>query len=608
LCFIYAWKIPWRKKFSPRIQTLPQDPGSFTIIYSWSMEPAEAWGGPCELQLAANNNSWTVEEPAAAQVWAPAVDQYASMVDSTFDTCYSLQAYVPDDGRSGGGRQQLVEDCYYSAASEHDPAVQIITVREDIMKSEVKPPVPIHLATQVSDDGLTNGVFKRVASDFDKADVEDMSRKMHRFPACLQSVDACHTVPRFVAIGPYHHGDEALEPAEKVKHVAARYCITKGHTVEEVYAKVAEAAEEARGLYDKDVLAGIGRMDFRHMMFFDACFLVQFMLLRCGTKRYEPVQGEEDDDDEEGGDDDGSWKDFLQGYMSPKHYDIVHDIMLLENQIPWSVVEVVLSFMPVPPSSSVSILPKDFVRKMRHILLPDRQDKVGQEDSFRFDDKYKPPHLLGLLRHHIVGTSPKIYTGKLHDSKAKTISFSVSAIELAEIGITVTASKSTKLTAMSLDMDGYLSADLRLPSLSLDRDRASYLVNMAAFELCTVRSFSSAERASDSAVCSYLLLLAMLVHREEDVHELRVRGLMVGGGGLDDAEALRFFTSFQGLRYGQHYNYVMENIDRYRATRRTRTTLHAFFYNHWKTITAVIGVVGTVAGIIGTLVSIKGSV
>ncbi|CAN6226634.1 unnamed protein product [Urochloa humidicola] len=545
------------------------------------MEHDEARG----LKLA----KWTVEEPDADEVWAPADlhVEYASV--DIFDT-YSLQAYVPDG--SSGVQQQLVEQCYYSAASEHNP-VQIISVRADMISEAKKPPVPIHLAKQVSIDRHTNGVFTHVASEFDKADIQAMEKKMHRYPACLKTVDTCHTVPRFVAIGPYHHNRKALKPAEKVKHVAARYCITEGHTVEEVYEKVAEAADEARSLYDKNVMARVSEMDFRHMMFFDACFLVQFMLLRCG-KRYKWIQ-------ESGGEDgDGSWTDFLQGSLSPKHYDILHDIMVLENQIPWTVVEAVLSFMP--SSSSVS---KDFVHKMRYLMLPDRQDFVGDEKHFKFDEDYTPPHILGLLRHHVVGRSKRNYPRK-HDSKVKTISFSVSAIELAEIGITVTASKAMELTAMSLDMVGHLlCAELRLPSLSLDRDRASYLVNMAALELCTVKSFSRAKHASDSAVCSYLLLLAMLVHREEDVQELRVRGLLVGGGGLTNADALRFLSSFQGLRFGQHYNYIMETIDSYRAKR--PTWLYAFFYNNWKTITLLIGGVSTVATIIGALASIKGS-
>jgi hypothetical protein len=45
-----------------------------------------------------------------------------------------------------------------------------------------------------------------------------------------------------------------------------------------MYEAVVSTADDARRLYDKDVMAGIGYDDFRHMMFFDACFLVQYMV------------------------------------------------------------------------------------------------------------------------------------------------------------------------------------------------------------------------------------------------------------------------------------------------------------------------------------------
>jgi hypothetical protein len=45
-----------------------------------------------------------------------------------------------------------------------------------------------------------------------------------------------------------------------------------------LYGAVVSAAHDARRLYDKDVMAGIGDGDFLPMMFYDACFLVQYML------------------------------------------------------------------------------------------------------------------------------------------------------------------------------------------------------------------------------------------------------------------------------------------------------------------------------------------
>ena len=154
-----------------------------------------------------------------------------------------------------------------------------------------------------------------------------------------------------------------------------------------------------------------------------------------------------------------------------------------------------------------------------------------------------PPHLLvGLLRFYILA---KRNTKQLHTGiKLDSISVSVSAMELAEIGITLTAAKDTiELIHMGVNKSGILSAELYLTPLSLDDERGSFLLNMAALELCTTSNFLAPEAADeDSAVCSYLLLLSMLVHREEDVHELRTRHLLQGGAGLVNKDALSFFT------------------------------------------------------------------
>ncbi|KAK1613681.1 hypothetical protein QYE76_019198 [Lolium multiflorum] len=88
-------------------------------------------------------------------------------------------------------------------------------------------------------------------------------------------------------------------------------------------------------------------------------------------------------------------------------------------------------------------------------------------------------------------------------------------MELSEIGIKLTAKNTTELIHMGIKKDS-LFAELSLAPLSLNDSRASWLVNMAALELCTTLNFQD----EDSAVCSYLLLFAMFVDREEDVHEL----------------------------------------------------------------------------------------
>jgi len=108
---------------------------------------------------------------------------------------------------------------------------------------------------------------------------------MHRYPACLGTVDKSYTVPRIVALGPYHHGLEHLKKAEEVKHVASCHCTGEGKFLKEMYEQFIPVAIDARRFYDKDVMAGISCVDFRDMMMFvDACFLVQYMSMRSRQK------------------------------------------------------------------------------------------------------------------------------------------------------------------------------------------------------------------------------------------------------------------------------------------------------------------------------------
>lgn len=548
------------------------------------MDPAEAWGA-CEFQL----SNWTAEGPAAAQVWAPAavlphpLDQYASIdIDADMDmfgACWSLEAPVAASMVVGGHGQQLV-------------------VRE--VGTGVREPTGGN--TNISNGSHASGsseMLEQKLSEF-KAEINLMKEKMHRYPASLQGLSESYTVPRFVAIGPYHHDKPHLKQAEKVKAMAA-ICYVKecGYRLHDMYSAVVSVADGARRLYDEDAIQGITSVDFQCMMFIDACFLVQYMRMQSSTHVVIDPS--------------------LHASMRPNRSDILHDVLLLENQLPWKVVQTVKAFLPAR-ATPTSFLPV-FISSLRTFL---RDQKPAAKDNVPVDwaEGYNPPHLLGLLRYYIVGRKPS-WAPQPEDARSghaghrtegsrrlkatSKRSVSHSAIELAKLGIRLipTKEKTTELIHMGLNMEaGLLHAEFSLQPLSLNRDRASYLVNMAAFELCTVQSFG-ASPDEDSAVCSYLLLLAMLAYREEDVHELRVRGLLQGGGGLTNEDALRFFTSLQGLRLGKRYLHIMQQIARYQENRPKRTKWNEFWYHNKKIVTTVFACLVSLAGITGTLVSIK---
>ncbi|KAJ1274636.1 hypothetical protein BS78_05G076700 [Paspalum vaginatum] len=235
--------------------------------------------------------------------------------------------------------------------------------------------------------------------------------------------------------------------------------------------------------------------------------------------------------------------------------------------------------------------------------LQDRKTLKDKPFFLYHADTCDAPHLLGLLRYYTIGRSRKELP---KGPELESLSFSNSAIELAQIGISITPNKTGELVDMGLTLkDIRFAAELSLAPLSLDHARANWLVNMAAFELCTIPSFKKARKAEDSAVCSYLLLLSMLVHREEDVHELRRQDVLQGGGGLTNKQALDFFSRFQSLPKGIGFIYTMMEIEGYKRDRKPQTKVRSFLYHgKHKTICMLISKIGAVVTVVGTLLGI----
>ncbi|CAO2150186.1 unnamed protein product [Urochloa humidicola] len=513
------------------------------------MEASAAWA-PCGFH-------WTADEEPSAHARAPygLHEEYASI--DIFDS-YSLQACLHESSR--GQQQPLVE--YHAEATQHNP---IEKVSQDSFE------VTLH---NMDMETYSNpiSVFQEVVHEFED-NIKMMKMKIHRYPENIRALGDWCTMPKIVAIGPYHHGQEKLKKVEQGKHVAAYHCLKEsGCSLEELYGAVVVVADKVRSLYDKDVMAGISYDDFRHMMFFDASFLVQYMVWFM--------------------DDSNDMDPSLNSFFYSNRRGFHRDIFLLENQIPWQVVETVVRFRPLPL--------EEFVTRWRDIL---RNRRDINKRPFVLGS-YDPPHLLGLLRHYIVGsrsiTEPPIIIDK---NKIDLAAISVSAIELAEIGITLTGKETTELTNMGLNRKGIFFAELSLAPLYLTASSATRLLNMAALELCMTPSFYYT-KDEDSAVCSYLLLLSMLVHREEDVHELRTKGILQGGAGLTNKEALEFFTSLHGLPRGSCYSFTMVQIESYRASRRLRTKVHSFIHRKKKTIFTVLSAVVAVFSIFGTLIGI----
>ncbi|KAM3215084.1 hypothetical protein ACQJBY_067198 [Aegilops geniculata] len=123
---------------------------------------------------------------------------------------------------------------------------------------------------------------------------------------------------------------------------------------------------------------------------------------------------------------------------------------------------------------------------------------------------------------------------------------------------------------------------------------------MAAYEACV----SAIHPSGGFVISSYISLLAMLMDKEEDVHELRAKHLV--RSFFSNHELLVFFKDLaRHMCLGYRYFVITEKIEAFKRGRPMRIAAHRFVYNNFKTIVAVLSIAGVLAGIFRTLMSLK---
>ncbi|KAJ1273909.1 hypothetical protein BS78_05G021200 [Paspalum vaginatum] len=491
-------------------------------------------------------------------------------------------------------------------------------------------------------------INEKVVGAKDKFEAEFNFRKMdttmYKFPAGLkgmleQSGYHSYVVPRFVAIGPYHKGVDELNNMAEVKAAAVYYLcelveLEPKAALEKMEAS--EAVKEARGRYVVDVAmeaaegAAAGSKDqgssFVAMMLCDACFLLLYMVA------YTSSRGKKEN---------YHVNPSMRRFLFCNRDSINNDIMLLENQLPWPVIQALMDLVREEHKTYLMTAVGEFIAGMGNEFKVSAVGGVASDDHpknkpasvWEWDDQNDPPpHLLALVRRYKTqgrrkqAALPATTTAALGDDERRrplldtsngygrlkrekttaappqaqeeeqdhrfTVMPTVPPMELEEIGIKLKGSQTAAFSDMGF-VRGRFCSELSLAPLSLSDARASCLVNMAAFEVSTASRFG--DDPDRTAVCSYLALLDMFMVREEDVHTLRSKGLLCGP--QTDKEILTFFKTV-----GKHlpdtvsrFAIVMENIHDYRRSRYIWIPMYKWVYNHYGSIVHVASIVKVVS-------------
>ncbi|KAG1371138.1 UPF0481 protein [Cocos nucifera] len=354
--------------------------------------------------------------------------------------------------------------------------------------------------------------------------------------------------PEVVAIGPYHRGKAHLQPAEDHKRAAAlKFTLSSKHSIDEFYSKVENEATRARACYaDK---FDITDEEFTQMLFFDGCFVLHF-IDRYVEKKMEEL----------------TISTHLHGF-------IVRDMLLLENQLPFVVLDALMSLKPV-----------------------NLDEFFGKIIEIRCKAPRTPYHLLDLLRTKLLGPDKKLQPPCLG---AALPSFR-SVKELREAGIKFRQSNTNYLSDIQFSPCA-VWATLWLPKIVVDSLTRSVFLNMIALEMCP-------GCADGYGITSFAWLLDCLIDRAEDVRELREEGILLNALGSDEQVAELFNELATNLAPDYRaYGKVLEGISKHRSNKfnvSIYTFLHTHFSSPWTAIAFFAAVFLLVLSVIQTIFTV----
>ncbi|KAG4123402.1 hypothetical protein ERO13_D11G324325v2 [Gossypium hirsutum] len=299
--------------------------------------------------------------------------------------------------------------------------------------------------------------------------------------------------PKVISIGPLYHDDPTLHDSEKLKlKLAAHFVKNIGVDKDILYNNMKTEIGGLKKCYDPKELEKYSNDNEKlaWMFFVDGCAILQAVYIRYG-QNYDRKSNEL----------------FIKNDLLTFVYS---DLFLLENQLPFRVLELLTStgdgkkFM-----DSIKRFIDDTVVNPAEIKEP----QSHQRDRFRSRKWWKlqnPIRLLNLLRVRLLFDKEKI---------RKT---------LKKAGVWLKASETSCLTDFRFNRIFFVGK-LCLPPLTVDDST----MNLIAYEMCP-------DFKNDFTVNSYMCFLDLLIDEGEDVKDLRDAGILYNGLGSDEEVAKLF--------------------------------------------------------------------
>ncbi|XP_059653438.1 UPF0481 protein At3g47200-like [Cornus florida] len=442
----------------------------------------------------------------------------------------------------------------------------------------------------IVNDGSVSSFHKQLITDIVKDGCTASSPKqLQKVPRELREKEKNKGFfdPRVISIGPYHHGNPKLKEAEKLKTRAVCGFVA-GNKVEPhvIYKKMLDVVSDARNCYLEGSTGAYDDEKFAGMMLLDACFILHFIFAVLSD--YRPFISQ-----------------VIRNVGKVGYRAIMEDISLMENQLPFLVLQALISTTSTDVQHNWVGLIEDFIA----VIYIGDYNTMGREQTYK-DEIKQPLHFLDLIRRRFIGQYSQSdeeerssMTKVLHQvqprprfpcwpkrghMKIKPVkdlfghSFR-SATELKARGIHFRPSTTFLFNDFTFtSWFGY--GRLTLPQLTFWPGIKYWLLNMIAYELAPTSDTMLPK------VCNYIYFMNSLINGTEDVIELRSHNIIHNFYGTDEEVAKAFnsiatdcayllaWGPIKGVRDGiqKHYDSKMRTW--------IAQLLHTYFNTPWSAL------------------------
>lgn len=350
--------------------------------------------------------------------------------------------------------------------------------------------------------------------------------------------------PVMVSLGPHHHGKPELQQAEEFKKICLEQCLgdedNKINDQEKLHNRILGRIDEVRNSYDEVALVNrhnnIYDNDDRlaHMMLLDACFIICYMEIRTAKPK----------------DDEDMWS-MWRYHLGDAgcHRFAERDIMVLENQIPLFVLELVMFAKYKTEEKG-----RDLVEMLLGWAL---YMKLGRRLKL---PEPSPPHILAAFRLVLVGKKSYHSITKQHHENNYYTCGSVTDLKGKGIYFFGDHKSDSYFTLQDIEFKAHaFYGKIQLPVRYISDGTLVYFSNMIAYELCPQSG------ATDLIVCSYISLMKSLIQTPADVKELQEAGVFALNRFANQEHVVDMFKTFDtlDLENKKIYEDVMNTIGRH---------------------------------------------